>query len=200
MEAPQPSAAFGSLRPLLGLSGLFAVDSLGGGLIVQSVIAYWLHARFGAGPAILGPTFAGMSVLQALSYEVSGRLADRFGLIRTMIFTHLPSSFLLLLVPLSPSIAWAIALLAIRQSISQMDIPARQAYVVSIVPASERAGAIAITGAVRGGAQAFGPLLAGAAIQSASFGIPFYAAGALKIAYDLSLYAGFRNHKGDHEA
>ncbi len=194
-----PALSRASLRPLAGLSALFALDSLGGGFVVQSVIAYWLHVRFQAGSQVLGPAFAGIAVLQAVSYEAATRLADRIGLVRTMVFTHLPSNVLLMLVPLSPSLPWAVALLLARFSISQMDVPARQAYIVSIVPPEERAAAVAVTGAVRGVAQAAGPALAGLAIQAAALGLPFFLAGGLKIFYDLLLYAGFRERRAQHE-
>ena len=196
-EPAQP--AFGSFKPLAGLAALFALDSLGGGFVANAVIAYWLHVRFGAGPALLGPIFAGVAILQSLSYEVSGRLADRFGLINTMVFTHLPSNVLLLLVPFAPSLGPAVGLLLARFALSQMDVPARQAYIVSIVPPGERAGAVAMTGAVRGVAMSFGPWLAGVAIAAASFGFPFFAGGGLKAVYDLALYAGFRNRRAAHE-
>ena len=190
---------FGSFKPLAGLAALFALDSLGGGFVANAVIAYWLHVRFGAGPGLLGPVFAGVAVMQSLSYEVSSRLADRVGLVNTMVFTHLPSNLLLLLVPFSPALPWAIALLLARFALSQMDVPARQAYIVSIVPPGERAGAVAMTGAVRGVAMSFGPTLAGVAIAAAAFGLPFFAGGGLKIVYDLALYAGFRNRRAEHE-
>ena len=196
---PGPTLTRRSMGPLAALSSLIAVDALGGGFVVNAVIAYWLHARFHAGTEILGPAFAALSIVQAASYEIAGRLANRFGLVRTMVFTHLPSNLLLVLVPFSPSLPWAVGLLLLRFSISQMDVPARQAYIVSIVAPSERAGAVALTGAVRGVAQAVGPVLAGQAIQSAAFGLPFFLAGGLKIAYDLALYAGFRARKADHE-
>lgn len=199
VEADRGRPAFGSLRPLLGLAALFAVDSLGGGLVANAVIAYWLHVRFGAGATLLGPVFAGVAILQSLSYEVSGRLGDRFGLINTMVFTHLPSNVLLLLVPFSPTFTWAVILLLMRFALSQMDVPARQAYVVSIVPPSERAGAVALTGAVRGVAQGLGAPLAGVAIGAAVFGIPFYVGGGLKIAYDLALFAAYRGRPAAHE-
>jgi MFS family permease len=192
--------AFGSLRPLLGLSALFALDSLGGGLVVNAVIVYWLHVRFGAGPEILGPAFAAMSVLMAVSLEVAGRLADQIGLVNTMVFTHLPSNVLLILVPFAPSLWWAIGLLLLRSLIVSMDQPARQAYVVSIVPPNERSGALAVTGAVRGVALAAGPAVTGIAIQAAALGLPFFAGGGIKILYDLALWAGFRRRFGDHEA
>ena len=181
------------------MSALFAIDAIGGGLVVNAVIAYWLHVRFGAPANVLGPAFAGIALLQAVSYEVSGRLANRIGLIRTMVFTHIPSNLLLLLVPFSPSLPWAIGLLLARFSLSQMDVPARQAYVVSIVPPAERAGAVAFTGLVRGLGQAAGPVFSGAAIQGALLGLPFFVAGTLKLVYDLSLYAAFRSRPAEHE-
>lgn len=199
VEAPGPRIAFGHLRPLAFLAGLFALDSLGGGFVANAVIAYWLHVRFGAGTVFLGPAFAVIALLQASSYEVSGRLANRIGLINTMVVTHLPSNLLLLAVPFSPNLGVATAVLFARFALSQMDVPARQAYVVSLVPPAERAGAVAMTGAVRGVAQSVGPALAGLAIGAAAFGVPFFAGGGIKVAYDIALYAGFRNRPADHE-
>jgi len=205
VESELREPAFGALRRpeirrlLAGLAALFALDSFAGGFVTNSVISYWLHVRFGAGPALLGPTFAVVALLQALSYEVSGRLSGRFGLINTMVFTHLPSNVLLLFVALSPSLGWAIGLLFARFLCSQMDVPARQAYIVSIVPPADRAAAVALTGAARGVAQAFGPPIAGIAIGAAAYGLPFVAGGALKIVYDIALYAAFRRRPADHE-
>jgi MFS family permease len=199
VEASGQAVAFGRFRPLVGLAALFALDSLGGGFVANAVIAYWLHVRFAVDVQLLGPLFAVIGLLQAVSYEAAGRLGDRFGLVNTMVFTHLPSNLLLLLVPFSPNLTWAIVLLMARFALSQMDVPARQAYVVSIVPAAERAGAVAMTGAVRGVAQSFGPVLAGLAIGAASFGLPFFAGGGLKIVYDIALFSGFRNRRAAHE-
>ena len=195
---PVESARF-EVRPILRLAALFGLDALGGGFIANAVIAYWLHVRFGAGAEVLGPAFAGIGLLQAAAYELSGRLADRFGLINTMVFTHLPSNLILLAVPFSPNLTWALALLLLRFSTSQMDVPARQAYIVSIVPAEHRASAVATTSAIRGLGQAAGPFLSGLAIQAALFGLPFLAAGGLKIAYDLALFTGFRRRPAEHE-
>jgi MFS family permease len=196
---PGPIISRASARPLAGLAALFGVDALGGGLVLQTVIAYWLHIRFGAGSALLGPSFGLIALVQAGSYEVASRLADRIGLVRTMVFTHLPSNVLLMLVPFSPTLAVALALLVVRFSLSQMDVPARQAYIASIVPPGERAGALALMGAVRGVMQAAGPLIAGVAIQAAAAGLPFLLAGGLKISYDLGLYAAFSQRPGEHE-
>ena len=199
LEAAGLAVAFGPFRPLAYLAALFALDSLGGGFVANAVIAYWLHARFGAGAVFLGPAFAGIALLQAVSYEVSGRLANRIGLVNTMVFTHLPSNLLLLVVPFSPNLGVAVAVLFARFALSQMDVPARQAYVLSIVPPAERAGAVAMTGAVRGVAQSFGPVLSGLAIGAAAFGLPFFAGGGLKIVYDLALFRGFRHRRAEHE-
>jgi len=204
-ESDVRAPAFGALRRrettrvLAGLAALFALDSFAGGFVVNAVISYWLHVRFGASPQVLGPVFAALAFLQSISFEVSARLSTRIGLINTMVFTHLPSNVLLLFVAFSPTLAWAVGLLLARFLLSQMDVPARQAYVVSIVPREDRAAALAVTGAVRGVAQAFGPVLAGVAIGTAAFGLPFYAGGGLKIGYDLALFAAFRNRRADHE-
>jgi len=199
VEVAEGGPAFGRLRPLAGLAALFAIDALGGGLVVLPVIAYWLHVRFGAEVSTLGPVFGAVGLIQAASYEVAGHLANRIGLINTMVFTHLPSNILLVLIPFSPTLGFAIVLLLARFSISQMDVPARQAYVVSIVPPAQRAGAVATTGALRGVSQALGPAIAGLAIQVAAFGVPFFLGGALKILYDVALYAGFHSRRAEHE-
>lgn len=188
-----------SVRPLLGLSALFALDSFGGGLVTNSLVAFWLHQRFGASAEVLGPSFAAISLVVAASYEAAGWLGDRIGLVNTMVFTHLPSNILLILTAFSPNLVWAIAFLLARNAISQMDIPVRQAYVVSIVKPNERAGALATTGAIRGVAQACGPVLTGLAIQVGALAVPFVVSGGVKIVYDLGLYRGFRRHLGDHE-
>lgn len=191
--------AFGSLRPIIGLASLFALDSLGNGLVVNSVLVYWLHIRFGASSTVLGPAFAAMSILGALSFEASGRLADRIGLINTMVFTHVPSQILLVVVPFMPGLGWALLVLLLRSLVVQMDQPARQAYVVSIVKPSERSGALAITGTLRGLASTAGPVITGVAIQAAALGIPFFLGGSLKFLYDIGLYVGFRRRPGGHE-
>jgi MFS family permease len=199
ISTPGPILSRASAKPLAALSALFAVDSFGGGLVTQAFIAYWLHIRFGAGIQILGPALGALAFVQAGSYEAASRLADRIGLVKTMVFTHLPSNVLLILVPFSPNLAVAVGLLILRYCISQMDVPTKQAYVASIVPPSERAGALAFTGTVRGVAQSVGPVLAGAAIQAASFGTPFFVAGGVKIAYDLALYTAFSRRPAEHE-
>jgi MFS family permease len=199
VEGESRAPVFGNLRPLFGLSALFALDSFGGGLVVNAVVVYWLHIKFGATPAVLGPTFGAMSVLAAFSFEVSGRIADKIGLVNTMVFTHLPSNLLLVIVPFAPDLKSAIGILLLRSLIVSMDQPARQAYIVSIVKPNERSGAIAFTSAVRGIALVAGPLITGAAIQAAALAFPLIAGGALKSLYDVGLFIGFRRRFGDHE-
>lgn len=179
---------------VLRLSGLFALDSFGGGFVVQTFLAYWLTRRFGASPATLGAVFFGVGILQALSFQAAVRLAGRIGLLRTMVFTHLPSNALLAAVPLAPSLGVAIALLLARFALSQMDVPTRQAYVVGVVDPGERTAAAAYTNTARYAVRPVAPVIAGA-ILPLSLGAPFVIAGALKSAYDLGLYALFRRVK-----
>jgi len=199
IEGEPEARVFGTIRPLIGLSALFALDSFGGGLVARSLLVYWLHVRFGATAAVLGPSFAVMLIAGALCFELAGRIADRVGLINTMVFTHLPSNLMLVALPFMPGLGWAVALLIVWSSIQSMDQPARQAYVVSIVKPSERSGAVAVTGAARGLAQAAAPTITGAAIQAAAFGFPFILAGAVKSVYDIALYVGFRRRHAEHE-
>jgi len=174
------------------LTIFFGVDALAGGFVVQSFVAYWLHLRFGVDVHALGILFFATNVLNALSLAVAARLAKIFGLLETMVFTHLPSSLLLMLVPLAPSFTLAAGALLARAAISQMDVPTRQAYTMALVPPEERTRAAGMTTAVRPAAAAVAPLLAGLAVGSAAFALPFYLAGGLKIAYDLALFATFR--------
>jgi MFS family permease len=199
VETPVSATRLVSLRPILPLAALIALDAFGSGLVTTAVLAFWLHVRFGAGPEILGPAFAAMALVVAASYEVAARLGNRFGLINTMVFTHLPSNVILVLVAFSTTLPVAIGLLLARNAISQMDIPVRQAYIASVVPPSDRAGALAVTGAVRGVAQACGPLISGLAIQAASFGIPLLVGGGVKALYDGGLYFGYRRRPAEHE-
>lgn len=188
--SPAPAAPrFGAIEQL---AALFAVDALAGGFVVQAVVAYWFHLRFGTPLAVLGPLLAGANLLSALSFFAAAKLAKRFGLLNTMVFTHLPSNVLLLAVPFMPSFAWAAAVLLGRFALSQMDVPTRQAYVMNAAPPHDRARAASLTNAVRPAAAAVAPLIAGAAMQTAAFGAPFVIAGAMKIAYDITLYLRFR--------
>jgi MFS family permease len=183
----------GSARSVvLRLSGLFALDAFGGGFVVQSFAAYWFYLKFGAAPATLGGIFFGANAFAGLSALVASRLASRFGLIRTMVFTHLPSNILLLLIPLMPNLRLAIIVLLLRFSISQMDVPTRQSYTMAIVPPGERSAAAGVTGVARTTGAALAPFFAGLLFsRPALIDLPFFIAGALKIAYDLLLYRAF---------
>ncbi len=177
---------------VLKLTALFGVDALAGGLVVQSLVALWFHQRFGVGLELLGPLFFGTNLLSAVSYLFAARLADRFGLLTTIVFTHLPSNILLSLVPFMPSWPLAALMLLTRSALSQMDVPTRQAYTMALVTPDERAAAAGLTNAVRPAAQSLAPAISGLALQSAVSGIPFILAGGLKAAYDITLWLAFR--------
>jgi MFS family permease len=174
------------------LSGLFALDSFAGGFVVQSFAAYWFYLRFGVEPAALGAIFFWANVFAGISALFATRLAARIGLIRTMVVTHLPSNILLILVPLMPNLSWAVVVLLLRFSISQMDVPTRQSYTMAVVPAEERSAAGGFTGVARTTGAALSPLFAGFMLARSSWiNVPFYLAGGLKILYDLLLYKEF---------
>jgi MFS family permease len=174
------------------LSALFAVDSFAGGLVVQSFVAYWLSLRFGVAPVALGAIFFGTNLLAGLSALAAARVAARIGLVNTMVFTHLPSNVFLILVPLMPSLPLAIAFLLLRNSISQMDVPTRQSYVVAVVDSDERSAATGITTIARTLASSAGPVVTGALFSASLLSVPFLLAGGLKIGYDLTLWRSFR--------
>jgi predicted MFS family arabinose efflux permease len=176
---------------VLRLSGLFALDSFAGGFVVQTYVAFWLTRAFDAQPEVLGAVFFCAGLLQALSFQVAVRLAERFGLLRTMVFTHLPSNLLLAALPLAPSLPVAIAVLFGRFALSQMDVPTRQAYVVGIVGPTERVAAAAVTSTARVVARPLAPLVV-LPLLGGALGAPFVIAGALKCVYDVGLYALFR--------
>ena len=173
------------------LSALFAMDAFAGGFVLQSVMAYWFHTRFGASAGTLGSLFFAANLLAAASSLMAHRIAARFGLVNTMVFTHLPSNVLLILVPLMPSMASAMGLLLVRFAISQMDVPTRQSYTMAVVAPDERAAAAGITGIARSLGAGVAPVIGGAFMLTGS-GMPFFVAGGLKIAYDLLLYRAFR--------
>jgi MFS family permease len=173
------------------LSGLFALDSFGGGFVTQAFLAYWFTESWGTSTAALGVIFFAVGILQAGSFQIAVRLAGRIGLLNTMVFTHLPSNILLALIPFAPSQGTAIALLLGRFALSQMDVPTRQAYVAGVVHPDERVAAAAYTNTARYLVRPIGPLAAGP-ILAISLGAPFVIAAALKGAYDLGLYALFR--------
>jgi MFS family permease len=182
------------------LSALFALDAFGGGLVVQSLVAYWFHLRFGADVAVLGGVFFGANLLAGISALGAARIAERIGLVRTMVFTHLPSNVLLALVPLMPTLPLAIAVLLARFSISQMDVPTRQSYTMAVVEPDERSAAAGVTGIARSLGASVSPLIAAPLFGVASLAaLPFLLAGGLKIAYDVALYRGFRSLRPGHE-
>jgi MFS family permease len=207
-EAPPPRRAArperpSFLRPDLGLhaskgivlrlAALFSLDSFAGGFIVQSFVAYWFHRRFGAEPALLGAIFFVANVLAGVSALSAAWVAGKIGLVRTMVFTHLPSNVLLFAVPLMPTLPLAMAALFLRFSISQMDVPTRQSYTMAVVEADERSAAAGVTGIARTVGASLAPIAAGPLYASAALAsVPFFLAGALKIAYDLALFAAFR--------
>ena len=181
-----------SRRTVGRLSALFALDSFGGGFVVQTFIVFWFGRKFGASIETMSLAFFAAGLLQAASSIAAGRLAGRIGLLNTMVFTHLPSNAMLILVPFAPSLAWGIALLLTRYALSQMDVPTRQAYVVSVVDPEERTAAAAYTNTARYAARPFGPAIGGLLMQHVALAGPWVAAGGVKIVYDAVLYAMFR--------
>ena len=182
-----------SRHVVLKLSSLFALDAFAGGLLVQSLLAYWFHIRFGVESGLLGSIFFGANLLAGVSALLAVRLAERFGLINTMVFTHIPSNILLILVPLMPTLPLAIALLLLRFSISQMDVPTRQSYTMAVVAPDERSAASGVTAIARSVGAALSPALTGLLFSiPVLFNAPFFLSGWLKIIYDLLLYREFR--------
>jgi MFS family permease len=205
-ESPSP----GTLKKFLGighsrhvvakLSALFAIDSFAGGFVIQSFAAYWFYLRFGVNPGMLGVIFFWANIFAGISALLASRLASRFGLIKTMVMTHLPSNILLILVPLMPNLRLAVAVLLVRFSISQMDVPTRQSYTMAVVSPEERSAAAGITGVARTTGAAISPLFVGFMFARHSLiNLPFFIAGALKIIYDLVLYREFVSIKPPEE-
>ncbi len=188
---PPPRPLERSRGTVVRLAGLFAVDSFGGGFVVQAFIAYWLRVRFGASLEFLAVVFFAVGLLQALSFLAAVRLAGRFGLLNTMVFSHVPSNVLLMALAVAPNLAVATALLLARFALSQMDVPTRQAYVATLVDPDERPAAAAFTNTARYVVRPAGAALAGLA-QRVALGLPFAIGGGLKLAYDAVLYVWFR--------
>jgi predicted MFS family arabinose efflux permease len=192
LEAEQRPPLHHSRGIVLRLSTLFALDSFGGGFVPQTLIAYLFTRKYGASPHALALVFFAIGILQALSFQAAVRLAGKIGLLRTMVFTHLPSNLLLVAVAFAPDLKVAVALLLGRFLLSQADVPTRQAYVVAVVDPSERTAAAAYTNTARYVTRPIAPLLAGIALRG-GLGAPFVIAGALKSVYDIGLYTLFRN-------
>jgi MFS family permease len=190
-------------RPLVGLhrstgtvarlSALFGLDALAGGFVLQSIVAYWFHLRWGLPPATLGLLFFWVGVLSGLSLLAAGWLARRFGLLNTMVLTHLPSNLLLALVPLAPAAWLAVLLYLARMSVSQMDVPTRRSYTMAVVDPDERTATAGITNVARTAAGALSPVLSGAALGAGALALPFLLAGGLKVLYDGLIYVAFRD-------
>ena len=185
---------------VLKLSALFAIDAFAGGLIVQSMMAFWFHIRFGVETGIIGSIFFGANILAGISALLAARIAAKIGLINTMVFTHIPSNILLVLVPLMPNLPLAITALLMRFSISQMDVPTRQSYTMAVVAPDERSAASGVTSIARSVGAAISPMLTGIFLGiPALISAPFFLSGGLKIVYDLLLYQSFRSIKPPEE-
>ena len=185
---------------VLRLSSLFAIDAFAGGLVVQSMVAYWFNIKFGVQPAVLGSIFFGANILAGVSALSAAWIAKRIGLINTMVFTHIPSNILLILVPLMPTLPLAITALLLRFSISQMDVPTRQSYTMAVVSPDERSAAMGVTSIARSVGATLSPAITGQLLSVSSLiGAPFMIAGGLKIIYDLLVWRGFRAVKPPEE-
>lgn len=195
VEAPAgrgPGLSATSRSPVIRLAALFAVDSFAGGFVVQTFIAFWLTRVLGASALLVAVTLGAAGFLQTASFMVAPWVAARIGLLRTMVFTHLPSNVFLALLPVAPSVPVAVAFLLARFSLSQMDVPARQAFLAALVPADERAAAASVTNAARTAARPVAAPIAGAVVGVGASGLPFFLAGGIKALYDVVLFLSFR--------
>jgi MFS family permease len=184
---------------VMRLSGLFAIDSFAGGFMIQSIVSFWFFTRFGADLTTLSYIFSVSGVLTAFSFMAAAKIADRIGLINTMVFTHIPANILIIAVAFAPTLPIAVALYLLRMALSQMDVPTRQSYIVAVVKEDERTTSAGITNISRNVTQAISPSLIGVLINSFSLAAPFVIGGALKLVYDVALYLNFRNVKPPEE-
>lgn len=184
---------------VMRLSGLFAIDSFAGGFMIQSIVSFWFFTRFGADLTTLSYIFSVSGVLTAFSFMAAAKIADRIGLINTMVFTHIPANILIIAVAFAPTLPIAVALYLLRMALSQMDVPTRQSYIVAVVREDERTISAGITNISRNVTQAISPSLIGVLINSLSLAAPFVIGGALKVVYDVALYLNFRNVKPPEE-
>lgn len=202
-EGPPQSRFLGlhrSQKVILRLAALFSLDSFAGGFVVQSLLALWFSLKFGVEPAVLGAIFFGANLMAGISALSAAWVARRIGLINTMVFTHLPSNVLLILVPMMPNLPLAIALLIVRSSISQMDVPTRQSYIMAVVAPDERSAASGVTNVARTIGASLSPMFTGLFLSNpALLGLPFVISGSLKIVYDLAVYFNFRSLKPPEE-
>lgn len=184
---------------ILKMSSLFAVDSFGGGFVIQSIVSFWFYTRFGADLSSLSYIFAVAGVLTAISYIASTKIASKIGLVNTMVFTHIPSNVLLILLAFAPSLSIAVSLFFARMSLSQMDVPTRQSYIMGVVSENERIPAAVYTNTSRNISQAISPSITGIIIQTLSLSAPFVVGGVLKIVYDVGIFFSFRKIKPPEE-
>jgi len=199
-ESLKHTALSAKARPIVfKLSALFAVDAFGGGFIGQSILSYYFYTRFALNLATLGEIFFATQIVTALSFLLSERIARRIGLLRTMVFSHIPSNVFLIAVAFAPTPLSAVFLLLCRQSLSQMDVPARQSYTMAIVDESDRTATAGLTSSTRTVSSSISPAIAGYAIQAVWVGTPLVAAGLFKLGYDFMIYAGFRKVKPPEE-
>jgi MFS family permease len=201
-EACSPRRKIGVQRSrsiVAKLAGLFALDAFAGGFIVQSIVAYWFYLQYKTDLNALGGIFFGTNLLAAFSFLAAPAIARRFGLLNTMVFTHLPSNVLILLVPLMPSLELAVVMLLVRNLLSQLDVPTRQSYTMAVVDPGERSASAGILSVARNAGAAAAPLFTGAVLAVPSLGFPFLLAGGLKIVYDLWIFAMFRKVKPPEE-
>lgn len=188
-----------SKQIILKLSSLFALDSFAGGFVIQSIVSFWFFTKFGVDLATISLVLSAAGVLTAISYFFAAKLADKIGLINTMVFTHIPSNILMILVAVAPTFHIAMGLYLARMGLAQMDVPTRQAYIVGVVQESERTATAGITNTARNISQAISPSIAGVLIQSLWLSAPFVIGGLLKIAYDVGIFVNFRKIKPDTE-
>jgi len=198
-ETPRATALGPSRRRVYQLAALFSLDAFAGGFTVQSLMALWLFERFDLSLAAASAFFFWSNVLTAFSYPVAARLGKRFGLVNTMVFTHIPSSICLIVAAFSPSLTVAMALLLVRSALSQMDVPTRTSYVMAVVTPAERTAAASVTAVPRSLASAISPAMSGALLSTSFLGLPLILCGVLKIVYDLSLLFSFRHIKPPEE-
>ena len=184
---------------VIKLSGLFAVDSFAGGFVIQSIVSFWFFTKFGADLTTLSYIFSIAAVLTAFSFIAAAKIADRIGLINTMVFTHIPANIMIILLAFAPTLPIAIILYLARMALSQMDVPTRQSYIVAVVSEEERTAAAGITNISRNITQAISPSLTGIIIYTFTLSAPFIIGGMLKIAYDIALYGNFRKIKPSEE-
>jgi MFS family permease len=200
VERGRPPALRPASRTIVTrISALFALDGLGGGFLTTALLSLFFYTRFGVSEGVIGGLFFGARVMNACSHLGAAWLARRIGLVNTMVFTHIPSSLLLVTVSIAPSFGVAAALFLLREGLVEMDVPTRQSYVMAVVGPEERTTASGITHLVRLGAWAIAPAFAGMFMKSGSIAVPLWIGAGMKVAYDVLLYAAFRSVRPPEE-